>query len=109
LSIIDNAKEIADLIKKAGDIDLYKKIVELEGEIIELTRLIRELEEQNTELKQTLKMANTMIFKAPFYFSGEDPQPYCPRCWEADCKAIHLTGPDGMDESYECPECERVY
>ena len=37
MSIINNAKEIADLIKKIGDVELYRKIIELEGEIIELT------------------------------------------------------------------------
>ena len=35
MSIIDNAKEVATLIKKIGDVDLYRKIGELEGEIID--------------------------------------------------------------------------
>ena len=38
MGIIDNAKELADLLKAAGNTELYRKIVELEGEIIELTR-----------------------------------------------------------------------
>lgn len=34
---LENIKEVADLIKKAGDIELYRKIAESEGEVIELT------------------------------------------------------------------------
>jgi hypothetical protein len=47
MSIINNVKEIADLVQKAGDIELYRKIIELEGELIELTRSNRELEKQS--------------------------------------------------------------
>ncbi len=43
MGITDNAEEIADLIKKVGDIELYRKIVELEGEIVDLTRQKRSL------------------------------------------------------------------
>ena len=34
MSIIANAKEITELVKKLDDIELYRKIMELEGEII---------------------------------------------------------------------------
>ena len=34
MGIIDNAKEVADLIKKIGDVDLYKKIVDLQSQIV---------------------------------------------------------------------------
>ena len=36
MSIIDNVKEIANLVQKLGDMELNRKIVELEGEIIEI-------------------------------------------------------------------------
>ena len=51
MGIIDSAKEIADLIKQVGDMELYRKIVELEGEIIELTRKARGYEEEIEKLK----------------------------------------------------------
>ena len=51
MSIINRIKDIADLIKKLNDIELYRKIVELEGDIIELTRINRDLEERVSELK----------------------------------------------------------
>ena len=68
MSIITNAKEIADLVKKLGDVELYRKIIELEGEIIDLTRLNRTLEERVEELSSFLKIKNDMRFEAPFYF-----------------------------------------
>ena len=108
MSIIDNVKEVADLIKKAGDIELYRKIVELEGEIIELTRQKRGLEEKNEELGKLLNTQKAMVFKKPFFYQGDDPHPYCPKCWEADKKSIHLDGPQDMlgGPRYDCPNCK---
>ena len=45
MSIIENTKEIAELVKKLGNIDLYKRIVELQGEIIEISRQKWQLEQ----------------------------------------------------------------
>lgn len=108
MSIINNAKEIADLIKKMGDIELYRKIVELEGEIIDLTREKNDLTEKNQSLLKSLQISEEMIFKAPFYYRAEDPIPHCPKCWEADSSAIHLIHDwDGEAERhFSCPNCK---
>lgn len=57
MSVIDNIKEIAGLIKKVGDIELYRKIIELEGELIELTREKRNLEERVADLGKQLEIS----------------------------------------------------
>lgn len=82
MGILDNAKEIADLIKKVGDVDLYRKIVELEGEIVELTRQKRALEERVAELTDALAFKSHLTYREPFYFADGDEVPYCPKCWE---------------------------
>ena len=109
MSIISNAKEIAELVKKLGDIDLYKKIVELEGEIIELTREKHSVEEQNEELKRSLKISKEMTFQAPAYFAEEDRVPYCPKCWEIEKRAVHMItadkDPNNRQRYFECPSC----
>jgi len=105
MSIISNAKEIADLIKKVGDMELYRKIVELEGEIIELTRKNRELEDQVDELKKLVDTAKTMEFRKPFYYTAGDPTPFCPRCWEVDKLTIHLVDLNTVGSPWECKKC----
>ena len=48
MGIIDNVKDIAKLIKKYDDIELYKKIIDLHDEILELR-------ENNLKLKGKIK------------------------------------------------------
>jgi hypothetical protein len=91
MGLLENMKEVADLIKKAGDIDLYRKIVESEGEVMELTREKRMLEDRVRELEKLLALQKQMIFKPPFYWQEGHETPYCPACWEARKMAVHLT------------------
>ena len=107
MSIISNAKEIADLVKKLGDLELYRKIIELEGEIIELTRENRTLEERVEDLSASLKLKQEMRFEAPYYFFGNDKSPYCSKCWDADSSAVHLFYFGGG--MYDCPACKNRF
>jgi hypothetical protein len=43
MGVIDDVKEVGDLIKKYNDIELNRKIVNLEGEVLDLTRDKRRL------------------------------------------------------------------
>jgi len=80
MSILENMKEVADLVKKIGDVELYRKIVELEGEVVELTRSKRLLEQQVEELEAQAAFKKKLSFRKPFYFAEGDDVPYCPRC-----------------------------
>jgi hypothetical protein len=111
LGVIENAKEIAELVKKLGNVELYKKIVELEGEVIELTREKRALEENNHELAEKLALAGKMTFEKPFYFQEGDRVPFCPRCWEKERVAIHLQNVGHVTRGYryDCPDCKGMF
>lgn len=108
MGIIENAKEVADLIQKIGDIELYRKIVTLEGQIIDLTREKRNLEAKVESLSGTLAFQQKLVFKKPLYYAEGDQVPYCSLCWESKKEAIHLVGPS-RDNSYECKNCNKFY
>jgi hypothetical protein len=112
MGIIENAKEIADLVKKAGDIELYRKIVELEGEVIELTRQKRALEERVEAQDKALSLEKELKFSGEgFYWTEGDRVPYCPRCWEVQRRAVHLFHAFTNDDTtrYDCPDCKQMF
>src|SRR4030095_16349621 len=90
MGIVENVKEVADLVQKVGNLDLSKRIIELEREIIELTHENWELKKDNKELGEMLQLKVKMNFKTPFWFMEGDSVPYCPKCYEGDQKLVHL-------------------
>ncbi|QYJ78261.1 hypothetical protein [Shewanella acanthi] len=113
MSIISNAKEVAELVKKLGDIELYRKIVELEGEIIDLSRTNHALQIEVDELKKKVLLNKSLSFNAPFYYSEGDATPYCPKCWESEGKAVHLVNEgyhsDLNQTAFGCVPCKHTY
>ena len=107
MGVLDEIKEIGDLIKKAGDIELYRRIVRLEGEVIDLTRDIRHLQQANGELQEALKFKGEVVFREPFYWLKGDPAPYCPICWEKEAKAVHIvySHRNVHGEYWDCKAC----
>ncbi len=97
MSIIENTKEIAELVKKLGNIDLYRRIVELEGEIIELSRQRLQLEQRVDELEKSARLKAEMVFHEPLYFQEGDSTPFCPTCFEKEGRAIHLINYGELD------------
>jgi hypothetical protein len=51
VGVVEDVGKIAELIKKIGDIDLYKKILALETEVMELTRDKRRADDRIEELE----------------------------------------------------------
>lgn len=109
MSILNDFKEIADFVQKAGSTDLYRKIVDLQGEVLELTVAKRELEERCQALSNQLAFKERMKFIAPYWYAEGDQTPYCPNCWERDHAAIHLVGPSYQGQRYSCPSCLTIY
>ncbi|PCJ22518.1 MAG: hypothetical protein COA96_14100 [SAR86 cluster bacterium] len=109
MSISDNAKEIADIVKDLGDMELYRKIIELEAEILELTRGTHALEKNIEDLNHVLELKENMKFREPFYYQETDPAPFCPNCWEKNKLAIHVfnSGLRGSSRTtyFDCKSC----
>lgn len=112
MGIIENMKDVADLVKQVGDIELNRKIVNLEKEVHELTRAKMRLETQLHETHDLLRKREQLRFKEPFYYADGDEIPYCPACWDDKTKAVHLafshTHTNGS-KYWDCPVCKHRF
>lgn len=108
MGAIENVREVAKLVKDLGNMELYRQILDLQGEIMELTQANRELQKKVKELQDKLTQVGKMTFRSPFYYADGDDVPYCPRCWEVDKQAIHLSEPIHVASGplYNCPQCK---
>ena len=99
MDIIERFKDVVKLVKAYNNVDLNRKISELQTEVLELRR-------ENTELKQKLDFAKSLKFIPPFYYAEGDETPYCPVCWEGKYRRpIHMHLIEGDTKPYRCPVC----
>jgi hypothetical protein len=113
MSVVHGAKEIAELVKKYNDIPLYQKIVELQGQVVELATERLELFSKNQELTGKLALRNKTEFRNPYYYQEGDEIPLCPTCYDNSSgeKRIHLTHPSNDYDSGHgryCRVCKHV-
>jgi len=80
MGIIDNVKDITKLIKKYDDIELYKKIIDLHDEILELRENNLKLKGKIKSLKEEKKIDEIIVFE----------KPYCQKCFDDNKKLIRL-------------------
>lgn len=109
--MIPKYKDIVELMKKGSTLEAQEKIMELREAVIELQDENSELKNHIKEMESQLKFNSSLRFESPFYYSENDEVPYCPKCWEADKKAVHLPPAQkvGAGPRYDCVECKSTY
>ena len=122
MSLVSDAKEMAGLIKKIGNLDLYRKMVELQGEIVDFQSKIVEKEEKIEESKKEIsRLRNAMKIKKKVIRYGDyvfeknkkgkpTGNPYCLYCWEYNHLLISVLSTNRRELGYEakCPHCKNT-
>lgn len=107
MGAVENIKQVAESVKKFNDIELNRRILTLENEVIDLSRASRRMEEKIEGLERTLKFKGEIEFREPFFWLEGDRVPYCPACWENKNKAVHVTFShrNNYGEFWGCKAC----
>ena len=93
MNIIDQAKEIASLVKKYNDQDLYQRIVDLRDEIFALKEENFNLKTYLAEIKKKDDIGSELVRDGNCYFKKSDVdrnQPFCMACFDYDGKLVNL-------------------
>ena len=101
MSILDDVKNTVSIIQKIDNIELYRKILDLQSEIIALV-------EENRLLKAAASIHKDLEFKKEAYWKryGTESQdgPFCPKCWDVNQKLVRMLRREGYYPT--CPECK---
>lgn len=116
MGIYEAIKDAANIASKADNIELYRLLIDVQKESLDLLEENRQLKLKIAELEDNKGIDESLIYNNNSYFLKDDTryiEPYCTRCWDADRKLIRLhieEWPDRSNLSGECPSCKsRVY
>lgn len=108
MAIFDELKSVASVLQEAGKIEQYQQILEAQKELLEMQKQISDLTTENKELKEKLKIQESLVFRNNAYWTEKDGKtdgPYCSCCWDDDRKTIRMQ-PNGHPAYFGCPKCE---
>ena len=107
MGIYDAAKDAANVLKEAGKINEYQKILDLMQDLLNKQKNIDDLEKENRELKEKLNDKDELIFKNNAYYTkSNNDGPFCTRCWDKHRSLIRINKTFHDDDFASCPDCK---
>lgn len=101
--LLKYAQGIASLEEKG-------KLLESYNELSELQARVRELENENSGLRDALRFKSHIDFRNNVCVALEgDPGPYCPGCWDSAKQAVHLIAGTFDSNLSTCPVCRQAF
>jgi hypothetical protein len=94
MGALEHVKELAVLVQKYQDQDLYQRIVDLRDEIFALREENLSLKEKVKEMQDAADISSQLVREQNFYFrkfaDGTKAGPYCLACWDGDRKLVNV-------------------
>lgn len=110
MGIIENAKEAVKIVQQIDNIELYRKILDLQAEAIELSEELKKKDETISKLKDALSLKGKMICEASAYYITDEKGnktegPFCTKCFDIDQSKCRLVA-DNKEPQVICPNCK---
>ena len=93
MSLYDGIKDVASIVQKADNIELYRQLIDLSAQALDMQDEIRRLKEENTDLQKDNELNNKIVrHKEGFLTLQGDLEgiEYCSTCWGYEHKLIQL-------------------
>jgi hypothetical protein len=98
MGVLDTAKDLVEVIRKIDNIELYKKVLDLQTEVLKLFEENSKLKETVKSLEDTLAVKETLVHDQNAYWIPIDDGtrrnlrdgPFCAHCWDNDRKLVRL-------------------
>ena len=108
MGIISDGIELTKLVNKAANVELYLKLAEWIERVEELKAKNDLLEEQNRQLKESLRFKGSFVRIGPCVYVDGDEDPICSHCADVDNRPIHIWEQRLKDIGVTpmCPRCK---
>ena len=107
MGFYDAFKDVLNMAQKADNIDLYRQLLDLSAQALEMQEEITRLKAENKELKSQKNIEDDIEYYVdPFISRKSDEKPikYCAACWADKKKLLPL---QNLSKNYYiCPLCK---
>jgi len=117
MGIIENAKDAIKLVQKIDNIELYRKILDLQSEAMELIEQLKLKDEMISKLNDALAIKGKLLYERSAYYIADEQGnkidgPFCTKCFDIDhitCRFVPKSTPGQGRTHVQCPNCKVVF
>lgn len=107
MGLYEGIKDVAKVIQQADNLELYKQLIDLSAQALDMQNEISRLSHENAEFKK-LRDINDRIERhsQPFITLSADTNNiiYCSHCWDYEQKLIQVKSYDRG--TFKCTHCD---
>ena len=100
-------KDVISVVQKAGNLELYRQLLDLNAQALDLQAENTKLKEENAELRKKRDLASEIVrHKQPYITLRNDVNDlyYCSHCWDSQQLLIQVNC--HKNGTFECPHCK---
>jgi hypothetical protein len=94
MSLFDAAREAVQLVQQIDNIELYRRILDLQSEGLKVFEENQQLKEQIKSLQEALKTKENLEFENNSYYvrddGGKKDGPFCTHCWDKEQQLVRM-------------------
>ncbi len=102
MPLIDDIKSLFKMVQQLDNVELNRKILDVQAQALDMQTQIVSLREENRELHDKVALKARLTYKNHVYWD-ENQHPYCSKCWDTGQSAIHLH--PAANGYLMCPSC----
>lgn len=103
MSIVEGIKGVAKLVQQFDNIELNRKILDLQVEAMALVQDNQALRGRVADLERKWEIQEDLQFRENAYWRSSGEGPFCLPCWDGQRKLMRMAGDAG---SFLCPTCQ---
>jgi hypothetical protein len=113
MGIVDNFKDLFKVAESVNNLDLYKKLSELQTRVMEVEEENRGLKDRVGQLIGQLSTRDSLVHDGERYWSQRDGKrdgPFCSTCWDVDSRLVRMRTYQSYGTgrtAYTCDYCGR--
>ena len=107
MGLYEGIKDAIGIAQKADNIELYRQLLDLGAQALEMQAEIARLTAENEELRKAKDIESDIEYYIDAFVtrkSDEKPIKYCAACWVDKKKLVPLQ--DIQWKNYDCPLCK---
>lgn len=106
MGLYEGIKDVAKIVQQADNLELYRQLLDLSAQALDMQATINRLTEENAELRKKQDIEERIQRHQELYITLKDEEGdiyYCSHCWDNDRKLIQMRKSHG---EYSCPHCQ---